>query len=63
MKANSRTIFIMAMAASSIQMEIITLVIGLMESGLVMGVLWIKVVGYMKASGSTVSSWVIDHCT
>ena len=50
----------MAMAALSIPMEIITSVIGLMESGLAMGVLSIKVVGSMKVNGSTVSLWVID---
>ena len=60
MKANSRTTSIMAMAALSIPMEIITSVIGLMESGLAMGVLSIKVVGSMKVNGSTVSLWVID---
>ena len=50
----------MAMAVSFTLMEIITLGIGLMESGLDMDGLSINLAGYMKANGSTVNLWVND---
>ena len=53
-------IFTMATGGSFIQMEIITLGIGLTERGLVMDGLLTNLVGSMKVNGSTVSSWEND---
>ena len=61
MKGSSRTIFIMVTGGSFIQMEIITLGIGLMGSGLGTGGLSISPAGYTKGNGSIVNLWENDE--
>ena len=61
MKANSKTIYTMAMVGSFTQMATITSAIGLMGSGQGTGSWWTNLEGFMKGSGSTVSLWVNDQ--